>query len=100
MAELMTMLASARANDVVYAIHQLDQLSGGRNRGDGLSDFDRKDVLAAVRGLMTNPELRIARAAIALVGSHNPYMSDEWCFPGWPPLAVSNRLVSAEWTRV
>lgn len=79
-AELTTMLASAGASDVVYAVGQLDEMSGGHGRFGrfgGLSDFDRKDVLVAVRGLMGNPEPKIARAAITLVGSHNPYMSDE-----------------------
>jgi len=76
-AELTAMLRSAEVSDVTYAIGQLDQMSGGRGRFDGLSDFDRKDVLVAVRRLMTNRESSIAQAAIALVGSHNPYMSDE-----------------------
>lgn len=75
--ELTVMLESDADSDVIYAIGQLDQMSGGRSGFDSLSDFDRKDVLAAVRGLMTNREARIAQAAIVLVGSHNPYMSDE-----------------------
>ncbi len=75
--ELTTMLASQDTSDVVYAVRQLDQISGGRKGVDTLSDFDRRDVLSAVRGLMTSPDPKVARAAIVLVGSHNPYMSDE-----------------------
>jgi hypothetical protein len=75
--ELITLLASANVSDVVYAIGQLDEMSGGPHRFGGLSDFDRKDVLAAVRGLMVNRESKIAQATIDLVGSHNPYTSDE-----------------------
>jgi len=75
--ELMAMLASATDSNVVYAIGQLDQMSGGRSGFDSLSDFDRKDVLVAVRGCMKSRESKIAQAAIDLVGSHNPYMSDE-----------------------
>ncbi len=76
-AELTAMLKSAMASDVTYAIGQLDQMSGGRGGFDALLDFDRKDVLAAVHGLMSSRESEIAQAAIGLVGSHNPYMSDD-----------------------
>jgi len=76
-AELTAMLTSARVSDVTYAIGQLDQMSAGRARHDGLSDFDRQHVLATVRGFMSSGESKIAQAAITLVGSHNPYMSEE-----------------------
>ncbi|MHC4143885.1 MAG: HEAT repeat domain-containing protein [Planctomycetota bacterium] len=75
--ELTAMLASATDSNVIYAIDQLDQMSGGRRGFDSSLDFDRKDVLGAVRGFMGNHESKIAQAAIGLVGSHNPYMSDE-----------------------
>ena len=75
--ELTAMLASATDSDVTYAIGQLDQMSGGRSGFDSLSDFERKDVLRAVRGFMSSHQSKIAQAAIGLVGSHNPYMSDE-----------------------
>ena len=75
--EVTTMLASAEGDDVVYAIKQLDQMSGGRGGFGALSDFDRKDVLAAVRGLTTHDDSKVAQAAIGVVGSHNPYMSEE-----------------------
>ena len=76
-AELTAMLGSADVSDVIYAIRQLDEMSGSQGVFECLSDFDRKDVLAAVRGLMSNRDPKIAQAAIGLIGSHNPYMSDE-----------------------
>ncbi|NLX23926.1 MAG: hypothetical protein GXY55_19925 [Phycisphaerae bacterium] len=76
--ELTATLTSDNVGDAVYALGQLDQMSAGDSLPlGGLSDFDRKDVLAAVQGLMVNRESNIAQAAIGLVGSHNPYMSDE-----------------------
>ena len=75
--ELTSLLASDADSDVIYTIRQLDQMSGGRPGFDTLSDFDRKDVLAAVHRYMHRREPKIARAAIVVVGSHNPYMSDE-----------------------
>ena len=75
--ELVTMLAARNMTDVAYAVRQLDEMSGGPYLLNSLSDFDRKDVLAAVQGLMASPDPKIAHAAIRLVGSHNPYMSDE-----------------------
>jgi len=77
-AELTAMLASGEAPDVIYAIGQLDQMSGKRPWFDGTPDFGRADVLAAVRELMTNGDPKIAKVAIGVVGSHNPYMHDEW----------------------
>jgi len=42
-----------------------------------LKDFDRHDVLTAVLGLSASPDPTIAQAAIGLIGSHNPYMTEE-----------------------
>jgi len=75
--ELTVMLSSTSIRNVTYAIHQLDQMSGRRHAFAGTQDFDRMKVLAAVRGLMTSAHSEIAQAAIAVVGSHNPYLSDE-----------------------
>jgi hypothetical protein len=71
--ELTGMLRSGDRSDVLYGIDQLDRASGGS--WDGVSDFARTDVLAAVHGFMTNPDSEIARRAITVVGSYNPYMS-------------------------
>jgi hypothetical protein len=75
--ELTAMLAGRDAANVLYAIRQIDQMSGGPHSFEDLADFDRKDVLMAVRRLMTDRDAKIAQAAILLVGSHNPYMTDE-----------------------
>ena len=75
--ELMLMLKDTEASNVTYAVRQLDQMSGGRNEFAGTQDFDRTNVLMVVHDLMTNSNSRIAQTAIAVVGSHNPYLSDE-----------------------
>ncbi|MFA6241525.1 MAG: HEAT repeat domain-containing protein, partial [Candidatus Hydrogenedentales bacterium] len=75
--ELMTMLASAEVEDVGYAIRQLDEMSGPHGEFNAVSEFERTDVVAAVRSFMNHAEPKIAQASIGVVGSHNPYMSDE-----------------------
>lgn len=75
--ELMLMLQSAEADNVIYGIRQLDQMSEGQDRYNGTQDFDRPSVLKAIHGLMTNSNSKIAQAVIAAIGTHNPYMSDE-----------------------
>jgi hypothetical protein len=75
--ELAVMLHSKDSGDVTYAIRELDRMSGGRGRFDGSQDFDRTNVVKVVHDLMTNSDSRIAQAAINVVGSHNPYLSDE-----------------------
>lgn len=75
--ELTAMLSSSNVRNVTYAIRQLDQMSGGRGEFEGTEDFDRTKVLAVVRGLMSNADSKIAQAAITVVGSHNPYLSDQ-----------------------
>lgn len=75
--ELTLMLKGTDVSNVTYAIRQLDQMSGGRDEFDGTQDFDRTNVLTVVHDLMTDSDSRIAQAAIAVVGSHNPYLSDE-----------------------
>jgi non-SMC mitotic condensation complex subunit 1 len=79
--ELMAMLKSTDDSDVVYAIYQLDGMSPNRSglagvgRWGGVREFDRKAVLAAVHGLLTNRDPKIAQAAIYVIGSRNPYMA-------------------------
>lgn len=75
--ELTRMLKSADATNVTYAIRQLDQMGGRRDNFGDTQDFDRTNVMQAIHGSMTNPSAMVAQAAIASVGSHNPYMSDE-----------------------
>jgi HEAT repeat protein len=71
------MLQSKDFGDVAYAIRELDRMSGGRDRYDGSQDFDRSNVVKVVRDLMTDSDSKIAQAAITVIGSHNPYLSDE-----------------------
>ena len=83
-AELIALRDSPVADDVVYAIRQLDEMSespGRREYGDA-KDFSRIEVLAAVRGLITRPETEIAQAAIRLIGDGSPYLSDDLA-PYW-----------------
>ena len=75
--ELAAMLHSRDLGDVTYAIRELDRMSGGRDRFDGSQDFDRSNVVKVIRDLMTDSDSKIAQAAITVVGSHNPYLSDE-----------------------
>jgi hypothetical protein len=75
--ELSAMLHSKDFGDVTYAIRELDRMSGGRDRFDGTQDFDRTNVVKVIHDLMTDSDSKIAQAAITVVGSHNPYLSDE-----------------------
>jgi hypothetical protein len=75
--EFAAMLHSKDPGYVTYAIRELDRMSGGRDRFDGSRDFDRSNVVKVVRDLMTDTDPKIAQAAITVIGSHNPYLSDE-----------------------
>jgi len=75
--ELTRTLESADATNVTYAIHQLDQMSGRAESFGATQDFDRTNVLDAIHGFMTDSNPQVAQAALAAVGSHNPYTSDE-----------------------
>ncbi len=75
--ELMAMLQSPDAGDVTYAIGQADAMSGRAGSFPGTNDFERADVLSAIHGLMRNADAKVAQAAIAVVGSGNPYLTDE-----------------------
>lgn len=75
--ELTLMLKDAEASNVTYALGQLDQMSDGLGRFDGTQDFDRTNVLMLAHDLMTDSDSKIAQAAITVVGSRNPYMSNE-----------------------
>jgi hypothetical protein len=81
--ELTGLLQSTHGTDVSYAINELDQMSGGGwgfglpRKSDTVSDFDRKNVVDAVHGFVNSPDLGVAQPAIGVIGSHNPYMSEE-----------------------
>ena len=73
-AELQALLASKASDDVVTAIAQLDQMSGGR--ATKLSDFERAVSLAAIRPLIASNDPAIATAAITVFGADSPYFDD------------------------
>lgn len=75
--ELSALIHSADRDDVCYGVHQLDQMSGEEYPWGATQDFERSRVLALVRDLARSSDPKIARAAITVIGSHNPYMSDE-----------------------
>ncbi|MGZ3507767.1 MAG: HEAT repeat domain-containing protein [Vulcanimicrobiaceae bacterium] len=74
--ELTALLKSTDGNDVVYAIDQLDEMSGGGSRLTGVSDFDRKSVLGTVHKFVADRDPNVAQEAIGVIGSHNPFMSE------------------------
>lgn len=76
--ELMHLLNDEREKNVLYAIKHLDAMSQHRHSYPaGTEDFDRKKVLASVHALMARREPEIARAAIDVIASGNPYHTDE-----------------------
>jgi len=72
--ELNKLLAGEHRKDVLYAIKQLDQMSGSGY--DSVNDFDRAKTLAVIEPLVSNCDGEIATAAIATIGSRNPYMPE------------------------
>lgn len=73
-AELRGLLASTTADDAVYAIGQLDEMSGSRMIG--LKDFERRAALDAIRPLVLARAAPVATAAIAVFGGDSPYYDD------------------------
>ena len=71
-AELQRMLASSVADDVAYAIGQLDQMSGG-GLDLGLKDFDRQAALADIRKHVQSKNPVIAEAALDVFGGDSPF---------------------------
>jgi hypothetical protein len=96
--DLLEMRASTNADDVVYALHQLDQMSGGKSSLwlGGLADFQRTNVIELVRPLLkVQEDKKILKTAIVVVGSGNPYINGQpelWLatskghLPGWASL--------------
>jgi len=94
--ELAGHLKSERAVDVTYALRQMDALSGG---SENLRDFDREEVLDAIKRLIGHRDAEIARQAIAIMGSHNPYMSADYA-PGWLATIGAGHIPGyGEWDR-
>jgi hypothetical protein len=69
--------------EVLYAIQELDKLSGRGSKAGAprdfrtTADFDRQPVVDAVHGFVASTDAKIAQAAIETIGSHNPYMTQE-----------------------
>ncbi len=87
--ELMALRDSPNVADVVYALEQLGGMSEGSERA-GTKDFSRLEVLNAIHKLVGRAEPEIANAAIRLLGSGSPYLSDTTA-PYWlGTIGVSN----------
>ncbi len=78
--ELTKSLQSDRRDDVLYAIGQLDAMSGGSHYE--LEHFARSAVLTVLEPLMSSQDDEIALTAIRAMGCRNPCM--DWGFaPFW-----------------
>jgi hypothetical protein len=78
--ELLAHLKSTNSAGVMFAIHELDALSGGKLLG--LSDLDRKTALAAIASQLSSQSDDIARTALDVFGFDSPYFDDEQA-PFW-----------------
>ena len=77
--ELASLLRGADANDMEYAMRELDQLSGGLTLFDyrhGI-DYQVGAVADLVHNLVNDPDPVVAQTAIAVIGAHSPYMNEE-----------------------
>jgi hypothetical protein len=76
--ELTAMLAGKNADDVIYAIHQLNQMSRATEwQTDAAPDFDREKVTAAIHDLLDSPDAGITETAMAAIGGDSPYFYEE-----------------------
>jgi HEAT repeat protein len=82
-AELTGLLEHHDNTDILYAIRKLDQMSGmgwgagPPTRFESTLDFDRKPVIDAVHGFVASSDPKVAEAAIMMIGSNNPYLTQE-----------------------
>jgi HEAT repeat protein len=74
--ELCKLLASSDTDDAVYAIRQLNEMSGGP-RWPELHDFERAKALAAIAPLLAHKDDKVVLEAITAVGAASPYLRDE-----------------------
>jgi hypothetical protein len=79
-AELLALLESADDTDVLEAIRQLDELSGGRRTQ--LKDFDRSKALAAICPQLASSKVTVATGAVTVFGADSPYFDDSHA-PFW-----------------
>lgn len=93
--ELSGLLKSDKPADVFYGLAHLDAMSGGSHFE--LHDFEREEVLDAVRRSIAHRDPKIAGSAITVLGCRNPYMSHDYA-PGWLATIGSTGIPGfAEW---
>jgi hypothetical protein len=78
--ELMGHLKSEKETDVFYGLTHLDEMSGGGH--SEMHEFEREEVLDAVKGLLSHRDADVARVAVGILGCRNPYLSPDFA-PGW-----------------
>jgi len=77
-AELQTLLRSPALPDVLYGLQQMEEMSNGpRTNFNATKDFDRAEVIQAAGYLMRCEDPALAQAVLRIVGSCNPYMTNE-----------------------
>jgi HEAT repeat protein len=74
-AELVKLLTSPDTQDILYAIRQLDDMSGGPLR-DQLRDFERGRVLAAIAPTLSHRDPKVVEQAVRAIGAASPYLLD------------------------
>ncbi|MBN2496537.1 MAG: HEAT repeat domain-containing protein [Deltaproteobacteria bacterium] len=78
--ELTGLLGHAQRADVLYALDQLDRMSGGSY--EALETYERARVLERVAPLLEAEDREVAAGAIRVLGSRNPYLADDFA-TGW-----------------
>jgi len=73
--ELTRMLAAKEPADAAYAIHYLDEMSGG-DRWAGTKDFDRQKALQAIVPFIGSKEPKVADAALTAMAQLSPYRNE------------------------
>jgi hypothetical protein len=79
-AELVTLLGSKAPDDVITAIHALDERSGGRM--SGLKDFARKPVADLLRPMLPTTTGQVRTELLDVFGGFSPY-TEERDIPFW-----------------
>lgn len=93
--ELTKSLKSKVREETIYAIGQLDRMSGGGY--DNLKHFDRSATLQTLAPLLQSPDDEIATLVIRAIASRNPYLSPDVA-PGWLATIGQGHLPGfAEW---
>ena len=78
---LVALCRSTNRGDVVYAVQQLDQMSGGRwGNFIDLQDFGREQVVEEVRPLFSLKDQELVAAAVEVAAGRNPLSSPDPVF--------------------